>query len=151
MSLRETLGEQYKNLGKVLAPYAEEIMNYDENLRIKGKTLEHANREQPSWLAYYDERRIELHTLVRFFEIEISSVKSKIFKGMENYPRDLSDRAKDKYIESNPEYLFVQEKYLMVKEMYLRYEGIVEAFRQRGFALRNITNIRVASLEDVVI
>ena len=151
MSIRKDLGEGYKNLGKILEPYMSELEEKDEHLRIKGKVLEHANREQASWLSYYDERRIELSTYVKFFEMEIARVRSEALKGMESYPRELSDRAKEKYIDSNEKYLEVCENFLAVKELHGLYESAVESFKQRGFALRNITNLRVASLEDVVV
>lgn len=151
MSIKEDLGPEYKNLGKMLEPYIMDLENKDAALGIKGKTIELANREQPQHLAYYDERRVELHTLVKFFEAEIARVRSKLLKGMEQYPRELTDRMKDKYIDDDEAYLAVIEKYLAVKEVYGLYDSLVECFRARGFALNNITKIRVASLEDVIL
>ena len=151
MSIKEELGEDYKNLGKMLEPYLAELETKDEHLGIKGKTIELANREQPQHLAYYDERRVELNTLVKFFESEIARVRSKLIKGMEQYPRDLSDRMKEKYVDQEEMYLKVHEKYLAVKEVYGLYDSVVECFRARGYALNNITKIRVASLEDVIL
>lgn len=151
MSIRKTLGEDYVNLDRVLTPYLEALEDKEVHLRIEGKRLEHANREQASWLSFYDERRIELGTYVKFFELEIGRVKAKCLKAMEQYPRELSDRMKEKYIEGEEEFLKVNEILLAVKELHSEYESIVNAFKDRGFALRNITNIRVHALEDVVI
>ena len=151
MSIKEDLGEGYVNLGAMLEPYLTQLNTKDEHLEIKGKTIELANREQPQHLAYYDERRIELNTFVKFFESEIARVRSKLLKGMEKYPRDLSDRMKEKYIDEDEAYLRVLEKYLAVKEVYGLYESAVECFKARGYALNNITKIRVASLEDVIL
>lgn len=151
MSIRDDLGENYKNLGTVLAPYIQALDEKDQNLKIEGKLLEHANREQASWISFYDERRMELATYLKFFEMEIGRVRAECLKAMEKYPRELSDRAKDKYIDGNEKYLAVYEQYLAVKELHGLFESAVESFKQRGFALRNITNIRCAALEDVVI
>lgn len=149
--IRKELGEKYKNFNKVFGKYAEIIIDYEQDLAIEGKQLELANREQPIRMAYYDERRIELKVYVEFFEMEILKVKSKLMKGMESYPRELSDRMKEKYIEGEEAYLNVYEKYLEVKELYGKFDSIVNAFTQRGFALRNITNARVASVHDSII
>lgn len=149
--IRNELGKDYKNLNKVLNRYVEVLTDYEDNIAIEGKLLEQANREQPTWLAYYDERRIELKIYVEFFELEIMRVKVKLLKGMEKYPRELSDRMKEKYIEGEEAYLNVYEKYLEVKEIYGKVDSIVKSFEQRGFALRNITNARVASVHDVTI
>lgn len=151
MSIKSDLGENYVNLGKILEPYADELADKDHNLEIKGKTIELANREQPQHLAYYDERRVELSTLVKFFEGEMARVRSKLIRGMEQYPRELSDRMKEKYIDEDEAYLQVFHKFLVVKEMYGLYDSLVECFRARGYALNNITKIRVASLEDVIL
>ena len=151
LSIRKTLGDKYHKLSDILAPYIEALDGKEENLRIEGKRLELANREQASWLSFYDERRIELATYVKFFEMEIARVRSVCLRNMEQYPRELSDRAKDKYIDGHQDYLDVYELYLTVRELYNEYQSIVDAFIQRGYSLRNITNIRVASLEDAVI
>lgn len=151
MSIRKQLGDNYKNLGKILAPYITDLNNKDENIILKGKNLEFANKEQVAWISYYDERRIELETFVKFFNAELLNVRATLFKAMEQYPRELSDRMKDKYIDGNDEYLKVYELYLSVKELYNHYVSIVETFKARGFALRNITEIRINSLEDVTI
>ena len=151
MSIKIDLGENYINLSPMLNPYIEALANKDVDLRIKGKTIEHANREQPQHLSYYDERCVELNTYVKFFECEIARVRSQLLKGMEAYPRDLSDRMKEKYIDQEDAYLKVYEKYLAVKEIHGQFVSVVDAFRARGFALNNITKIRVASLEDVIL
>ena len=148
--IRKQLGEKYKNFNNVFAKYAE-ILDYEEHLKIEGKTLEQANREQPIWMAYYDERRVELKVYLEFFELEIQKTRAKLLRGMETYPRELSDRMKEKYIEQEETYLDVYEKYLEVKEIYGKFSSIVEAFTQRGFALRNITNARVAAVHDEVL
>lgn len=151
MSLKEEFGENYKNLNGMIEPYLADLVNMEPYLKVSGKTLEEANREQPQWFSYFDERRVELHTWLKFFEAEIARVRSKLLKGMENYALDLSDRMKEKYIDGEEAYLAVYEKYLAIKEVHDQYASAVESFRMRGFALNNITKIRVASLEDVIL
>lgn len=129
--------------------YINEIDNIEQKIQIKGKTLEQANKENPSEHYYYDKRRVELSTLVKYFEREIDRVRGKLFRGLtENNQRDISDRAKDKYIDCEQSYLDIHEYYLEVKELYEEYVAICEAFKARAYALNNITKIRVASLED---
>jgi hypothetical protein len=47
--------------------------------------------------------------------------------------------------------LNVYQVLLTVEELQKKYTSVVEAFQARGYALRNITSIRVASMEDVVL
>lgn len=143
---------KFEHLPAVLEEYGNELEEAKEKIKLKGLKLDHANRENPGWFSYYDQRRIELYTITKWLEANVQRVKSKLFKNLyKTQPYDLSDRAKDKFVESEPAYLSAYELYLEGKEMYETYVGIVDAFRQRGYALNNITKIRVQGLEDAVI
>lgn len=152
MSRIPDLGEGYKNLASVLADYDAALEEADSILNLDGKNLEQANKENPSWQAYYDQKRIELKTLVDYMEMQVNRVRGRLFKSYtETYPRDISDRVKDKYIDNEEAFLTTNEIYLEVREMYNRYQAIVDGFTSRGYALNNITKIRVSALEDVVL
>ena len=146
------LGKTYDKLPDVMEEYERALDGVDELINIKGKNLEKANREQPAWLIYYDQRRVELRTLDKYFDGRLKKVRGKLFKTMtEKGQRELSDRAKDKYIDNEVAYLNMYEVYLEVNEMYEKYCSVCNTFQQRGFTLNNITKIRVASLEDAEI
>ena len=152
MSRIADLGKKNKNLPDIIEEYETVLKGYKKDLEIKGKKLEHANREQPSLHSYYDERRIELHTLVKYFEGQISRVRGKLYKDYtETYSRELSDRMKDKYIDNENAYLTMFELYLEIKELHDKFNSVVDAFKSRGFVLNNITKIRVAAMEDATI
>jgi len=122
----------------------------EEHLAIKGKSLERANVENSSWQHYYDQKKIELHTLAKYFDMEISRIRGKMFRQYkETHSMELSDREINRYIDNEKAYLDVYELYLEVKELYEQFESVVNAFTSRAFLLNNITKIRVASLEDV--
>lgn len=152
MSRIPDLGEGYKNLASVLHEYEAALEGANKILDLDGKTLENANKENPAWQVYYDQKRIELKTLVDYLDMQVQRVRGRLFKSYtEAHQRELTDRAKDKYIDNEDAYLKVYEIYLEVREMYNRYQAIVDGFTTRGYALNNITKIRVASLEDVVL
>ena len=137
---------------ETLPAYDNALKDLETKIEIKGKKLEHANRENPGYQQYYDERRVELSVVVKWFEIQIERVRGKLFKKFtENYNRELSDRAKEQYINNEPAYLMWYEMYLEVKELHDKYDSAKEAFKSRGYALNNITRIRVASLEDIYV
>jgi len=141
---------RYKNLPKILGQYLDELNEAEQNLQIKGKSLENANKENPSWRYYYNQRLVELNTLVKYFESEIERVRGKLFRSYSppNFNIDLSDRAKEKYIDHEEAYLAINEIYLEVKEVRDAFQAIVDAFQDRSYALNNITKIRVATLEN---
>lgn len=146
------LKERYKNLPDILATYDKELINSEQDLAVKGKSLENANKENPALFAYYDQRRLELKTLVDFMENQVQRTRGQLFRSLtENNNRELSDRAKNQYIDGEQAYLDIYEIYLEVKDLYQQYDSVVEAFKLRGYALKNITEIRVAQLDNVVL
>ena len=152
MSLIHRLGDNYKNLPDILAEYEEGLDHVKDNLKIEGKRLEQANTEHPSWQLYYESRRADLYSILKFVEGKTAASRGKLFKKYtEKYSRELSDRQKDKYIDNEDDYLKQYEIYLEIKSVYEKYEAVCNAFKSRGYALNNITKIRVASLEDVII
>ncbi len=152
MSRVPDLGEKFKNLPKVLAEYDSALDDVEDLIRIKGKKLEGANMENPTWQSYYDQKRIELKTLTDFFDMEVARVRGKMFrKYKENSNYTLNERETNQYINNEKAYLDVYQLYLEVKEMLDKYKAVVDAFTTRGYALNNITKIRVASLEDVIL
>ena len=152
MSRVPDLGEKFKNLPKVLAEYDSALDDVEDLIRIKGKKLEGANMENPTWQSYYDQKRIELKTLTDFFDMEVARVRGKMFrKYKENSNYTLNERETNQYINNEKAYLDVYQLYLEVKEMLDKYKAVVDAFTTRGYALNNITKIRVASMEDVIL
>lgn len=141
--------ERFKNLPAILADYNDELKGAEQDIQIKGKSLEGANRENPSLYSYYDQRRVELKTLVEFMDNQVQRTRGRLFRTFtENNNRDLSDRAKDKFIDGEQAYLDIFEIYLEVKEVCESYASIVEAIKFRGYSLNNITKARVANMEN---
>lgn len=152
MSLIFTIKDDDSNLPDIISLYEGYLINAVENLDIKGKTLQNANLEQASWMSYYDERRVELHTLVKHYEAKLAKVKGTLWASYtENYSIALQATDKTQYIAKEPRYLEINQLLMIVQELYDKYCSLVEAYKARGFALRNITNIRVAALEDVIL
>lgn len=152
MSRIPDLGKNAENLPNVLYEYEQALEGVEDIIQIQGKKLEHANRENAPWHHYYDQKRVELKAIVDWLESRVQKARGRLFKNYtESSQRELSDRAKDKYIDNEPAYLSEYELYLEAKEIYGKYVATVDAFTTRGYALNNITKIRVASLEDVVI
>lgn len=147
MSRIADLGKNFERLPALLTEYDEHLALAPERLAIKGKIIEEALKEQAAWPVFYDEKRRELNTLVKYLDSRVSAVRGRLYRAYtENYSRDLPDRTKDKYIDNEPDYLTVNEVYLEVYELAEKYEAVVEAFKVRGFALRDITVLRVNSL-----
>jgi len=152
LSILIDLGEKRENLPKLISKYTDDLGKVAEEINLEGKTLERANREHASLQIFYDERKSELYILLKYMEREVERVRGELWrKYTENYSRDLSQKDKDQYINNDPKYLVENQLYLQVEELYKKYSAVVDAFTSRGYVLRNITNLRVASLENIVL
>lgn len=152
MSKVANLGENNQNLPDLISAYDAELQLAAERLRIQGKTLEIAQREQCSWPVWYEVRRVELKTLVKHFTAEVARVRGTLTKRYnENYSRQLGDRMMNSYIDAEAAYLSMNSLLLEVEELYEHYSAVCEAFTRRGFALRDLTTARVNQLHQLPI
>lgn len=149
MSETTELGREFGYLPELLEKYEEELENAKAVIKVEGKLLEKANLEQASWQLYYDEKRAELSKVLKQIEMKKEQIRGQLYKSYtENYSRELTQRDKEQYINNETQYLSIQEIYLEVQEMYEKFVALMDAFKSRGFALRNVTDLRVHSLEN---
>ena len=149
MSRIADLGKNYERLPALLAEYDEHLALAPERLAIKGKVIEEALKEQAAWPVFYDEKRRELNTLVKHMDSRVSAVRGRLYRAYtENYSRDLPDRTKDKYIDNENDFLSINELYLEIYELAEKYDAVVEAFKVRGFALRDIVVARTHQFQN---
>lgn len=152
MSLIGSLKSDFSNLPDIISKYEQELEGFERYLSLEGKSVVQANTEQPAWLSYYDQRKIELYSLVKFLDAKVQSIRGSWWKHFnEQYSRELNHRDKENYINCKPEYLSIYELYLELHELYDKYASVVKAFDARGFALRNITDLKVHALHDSII
>ena len=138
----DLLRDNLANIATIVEVYEQELDEFKEHLRLKGKNLVQANQEQPAWLVYYDVKRSELKIVVDFMESQVMKVKGKLWKDYtENYSRDLQTKDKEQYINNEPSYLTMLQLYLEAKELYDKYVAVVDSFKARGYALNNITRL----------
>lgn len=150
MSRIPDVGKKLENLVSVLAEYDEPLKDTADLINLKGKQVAAANTENPSWQLFYDQKRIELNSLVRLLEREVQRVRSTLYRSYkESHSRELSEREINKYIDSEQAYLDMFEILLEVKELSEKYQAVVDAFTTRGYALNNLTKLYVGGLEHV--
>ena len=136
----------------MLDEYEGYLSEAKEHLRFKGKTIKQANMENPVWQSYYDQKRIEVKSLVKHFENEVKRVEGKLFRNFkEKHSRELGEREITKYIANEEAYIRMKSYLIEVEELYGQFESMVDAFRGRGYSLNNITKAIVAQVEDNIL
>lgn len=146
------LGDKNENLPKILNLYESQLSDIADRLEIRGRRLEISCSKNSAWLHFYDQRKVEIHSLVKHFKAEEARVRGVAHrKYRENYSVSLSERDINKYIDAEKDYLYIHSLLIEVEELYEQYGAAVNALTTMNYALSNITKIRVASLENVEI
>lgn len=152
MNLIRAIGTECQNLQMIIDQYEEDLEDAEKNLSIKGKTLEGANVEHASWMSFYDQKRVELSTLMKHLEKDVERIRGKLWQQYtEKMSRELNTRDKENYINNEPAYLNKKEQFFMVSEIHGKYAALVDAFKSRGFALNNIVKLRTSAIENEVL
>lgn len=151
MSKIDALKKDFSRLPDVLEEYDEYLEKARVMLPIAGKTLDTAQKEQCGGYAFFDERRAELKTLVKFMTAQVDKVRGELTRKYMSGSRDMGERIIAKYIDSEPSYLSMYELLLEVEEVYDKYNAVVEAFTKRGYALKDLTAARIAEIHNVTI
>lgn len=149
MSMISDLGKNLENLPNMLIDFDEILIGYENNIQVKGKTLEMALKEQASWYSYYNQNRLELNTIISYLESKLKRIKSNFYiQYNEHYNPKLGERAIEKYIDSEQDVQNMQDLILECQNLLDKYDMILDAFNRRGFVLNNITACRVNEIHD---
>ncbi len=152
MSRISELGKNYINLPDILDLYESQLSDITERLDIVGKRLETSSSKTSAWMHYYDQRKAELGTLIKFFKTEEDAIRGRLHKKYkENYTVALGERDISKYIDADAEYLHIHSLLIEVEDVYDQYNVAVKSLIALGYALKSITNARIASLENIEI
>lgn len=151
MSKIDKLGINFANIPNLIAEYETALEEATRILPVKGKTLDAALKEQTS-VVFFDERRAEIKTLVKFMEIQVAKVRGGLVRRFnENHAKSLGERMINSYVDNEDSYVSMHELLLEVEELYEKYTAVVEAFNKRGFALRDITQARISDVHDSIL
>jgi hypothetical protein len=124
----------------------------ESRLMMSGKTIETCLKEQGAYPIQYAVAKSELNAICKYITAEIGKIRGDLFRNyMVNHTREMSDRARDKWIDADTTYLNYNQLLIEVEELYEQMSAVVDAFQTRGFALRDTTTIRVNQLHNTVI
>jgi len=94
----------------------------------------------------------EIEAVLEFLNIQLRKIRRKHFKQyLENYPRQLSSRDVEKYVDGEQEVIDYE---MLINEVSLlrnRWLGVSKGLESKGFQISNIVRLRVAGLDDASI
>jgi hypothetical protein len=148
----KNLRKDFEHALTAIKEYEKKLKGWQSAVKLDKKNIEMASIEQSSYLAYYDEIKVELKIIMDYFDHLLKKQKAEDMKAlMENAKRSMSDRMIEKLAEESRDYNDIYMIYLEIKELYMMACSIVDQFQQRGYALNNIIKIREKELEGVTL
>lgn len=152
MSIISDASDDLSSVVSYLKRYEDQLEEIRSIFQIEGKKLEAVNRTLPGYLARYDEIYNELKTLEDFLDKKRDTIVAPLWKKYnEKYSRQLSMRDITAYIAGEPDYVSITELILEVKLLKEKYGAVVKALEQMGWSLKNIVELRIHELQDVVL
>lgn len=145
-------GDKFENLPPIIAEYDTILQQAEENLTLKNKSLEIANREQPSWYCYYNQKLQEIKSLHKLIENKTAHQKGVLWrKYTETANIQLKATDLEHYINADKDYITHKTYLIVVEELVGMFTSLVKAFEARGYALRNITDSRINEIQNAVL
>jgi len=136
----------------IIERYEKALKGWKKNVTLDNKNIEIANVEQSSWLAYYDEIKVQLKIMLDYFDFLLKTQKAKDIKAlMHSATKSMTDRMLDKLSEESQDYRDIFMIYLEIKELYMTADSIVSQLQQRGYAIKNIVEIRAKELQGITL
>lgn len=140
------------NLTEIKKFYINILKEAKDDLLIENKTYAKANSEHASKMYYYAEHLSELKRILKFIEIDANKTYGELFKKYtENVNIELSDKAKERYIFQEQEYIKVRERVIEIEDLIYKFELLLNAFEKRGYALNNLTKLIIEQVHNELI
>lgn len=151
MNWYRTISQDISKIVDAVDFYEHELLTAKQEVKITGN-LEKAAAAMPGIVEHRYNQLQDIEAILEFLNIKQRKIRSTYFKKyLENYQRALSSRDVEKYVDGEDE---VFDFELLINEFALlrnKWLGITKALETKGFAINNITRLRVAGIEDASI
>jgi hypothetical protein len=145
----------YSEISRDISRIPEAIQYFEDELnqaryevKIKG-SIERAAAEMPGIVEQRFNQLQELEAILEYLNIELRRLRSSYFKKyLENYPRALSSRDVEKYVDGEADvvdYEKIINEFALIRNKWL---GVLKALDQKQWQITNIVKLRVAGMED---
>lgn len=135
-----------------LPRYEKAIADAEPLFNMEGERIEYLCRSQPKWLFEYSTMESELKVMVETLTSKRDEVQGKLWKKyVEGYARALSSTDIKSYINNEKEFAIITQIINEVNFVKAQMSAIVESFRQMGWALKLVVELRVNQLHQEIL
>lgn len=154
LSLENTENDEelFNQLLSIITKYESFVDTAEELFSLQGKKLEEVCRVLPKNIAVYDKHFQEMKSLEEWMIIKRDKIQSKLWKKyVEGYPRALSTKDIQMYIQGDPEFVSFSEIIIEVTNIKSKLQSIIKGFDTMSWMLGHIAKLRIAELQDTVL
>jgi hypothetical protein len=145
------IARDISNIPNAINYYEDQLVEARKECRIKGN-VERASAEMPGVVEQRFNQLQELEAILEYLNIELRRLRSSFFKKyLESYPRALSSRDVEKYVDGEADvvdYEKIINEFALMRNKWL---GVCKGLDQKQWQLTNIVKLRVAGMEDASI
>jgi len=143
--------EDMGNIVDAISYFEKELDDAKWECRIKG-SLEKLSASLPGLTEFRFNQLQEIEAILEHLNIELRRERSKTFrKYLESYNRTLSSRDAEKFVDSEDSVInltHLTNQFSLLRNKYL---GIMKGLDTKQWQIGNITRLRTAGIEDIVI
>jgi hypothetical protein len=149
--LSENQTELVEELYLFFERYDEEIEKAEPLFDLKGRRLEEMIRSLPYHQSHYDQLGREAQGIAKTLTLRRDKIEARLTRNYLQGQRTYGSRETAILIAGEPEMNAMNQLITEVELYEDKLKAIVEAFKQMGWMLGNVTKLRVAELHDVII
>lgn len=146
-----TVTDDISTLPEFIDYYDAELIEAKTEIAIRG-VVEKNIASLPGITEHRFNQLQEIEAVLNFLNIQLKKIRRKHFsKYLENYPKMLSSRDAEKYVDGEQE---VVDFECLINEVALlrnRWLGVIKAVESKNFMLGHIVRLRTAGMEDITI
>ena len=143
-----------QDLGKLpefISYYEDELVQAKIECSIRGK-LERNVADLPGITERRFNQLQEIEAVLNYMNIQLRKIRRKHFqKYLESYPRALSSRDAEKYVDGEDEIIDYETLINEVALIRNKWLGLIKGLESKNFMLGHVARLRTAGMEDISI
>ena len=153
MSFLFTLEEDKlaEQLPAIFERYEKHIKEAEPLFDLDGVRLEQIARTLPQYQARYAQRAAEMKQVAKWLENYRAKLEARFTKNYSQGQRALGVREATTFINGEKDIVELNQLIIEATLLYNQLDEIVEGFKQMGWMVGNITKLRVAELQEVIL
>lgn len=148
MTWYSKVSQDISNIPNAILFFEHELIEARKEVKIVGN-IEKAAAAMPGVVEHRYNQLQEIEAILEYLNIEQRRLRSQFFKKyLENYPRALSSRDVEKYVDGEADvvdYEKIINEFALLRNKWL---GIIKALDIKQWQLSNVIKLRVAGMED---